>query len=521
MDATSFTEMTSVFVVLFAVFVILGFYGARFRKGNLDQLWDWALAGRKLGAILTFFLQGADWYTAYSILAIPSSVYIAGAYGFFGVAYQAMVFTFAMIFVPKLWQRAKERGYVTASDFVKDKFGGRALPVFIALIGIFALIPYIALQITGLQAVLASMLLGTVTSAQVEEISLVIAFLILAGFTYTSGLRGATLGAVMKDILVWIALISVIVVTISAVGGFSSGMQGLPSKYFTMNPSLAAAFSTSMLGVVVSAYLWPHNVNAAFGAQSAKKLRTGFSLAVLYAIPLALGDMLGILVNKVPAAVNFLSNFPAASRGIYVIPSLVITQLPPWLAGLSLVGIFIGGLVPAAVMAIAQGNLIARNVIKEFRPNISEKGEATIAKWASAIFKFVALAVVFTIPATYALQFYLVGAIIIIQILPAVFLSLYTDWFKKEAIFTGTAISIIAGLYMVLQANHFGKITTTLYPTPLGSMYIGIIVLALNLVITSVLSAVIPRKTVQVQVQAGISTAPSDPSQGKDAERRQ
>jgi len=74
---------------------------------------------------------------------------------------------------------------------------------------------------------------------------------------------------------------------------------------------------------------------------------------------------------------------------------------------------------------------------------------------------------------------------------------------------------------MVLQANHFGKITTTLYPTPLGSMYIGIIVLALNLVITSVLSAVIPRKTVQVQVQAGISTAPSDPSQGKDAERRQ
>jgi SSS family solute:Na+ symporter len=138
MDATSFTEMTSVFIILFVIFVVLGFYGARFRKGNLDELWDWALAGRKLGAILTFFLQGADWYTAYSILAIPSSVYIAGAYGFFGVAYQAMVFTFAMIFVPKLWQRAKERGYVTASDFVKDKFGGRALPVFIALIGIFA-----------------------------------------------------------------------------------------------------------------------------------------------------------------------------------------------------------------------------------------------------------------------------------------------------------------------------------------------------------------------------------------------
>jgi SSS family solute:Na+ symporter len=166
-------------------------------------------------------------------------------------------------------------------------------------------------------------------------------------------------------------------------------------------------------------------------------------------------------------------------------------------------------------MAISQGNLIARNVVKEFKPGLTEKGEATIAKWASAVFKFVALAVVFAIPATYALQFYLVGAIIIIQLLPAVFLSLYTNWFKKEAIFAGTALSIIVGLYLVLQANHFGRITTTLYPTPLGSLYIGVIVLALNLLVTAALSAVIPGRGVipQVQVPGGITS----PAKGVDA----
>lgn len=121
--------------------------------------------------------------------------------------------------------------------------------------------------------------------------------------------------------------------------------------------------------------------------------------------------------------------------------------------------------------------MIARNVIKEFKPSLTEKGEANITKWASAVFKFLALALVFTIPASYALQFYLVGAIVIIQLLPAVFLGLYTDWFKAEALIAGTAISIIAGLYMVLVVNHFGLITTTLYPTPIGSLYIGIIVL--------------------------------------------
>ncbi|MDG6939272.1 MAG: sodium:solute symporter [Nitrososphaerota archaeon] len=494
-DSGSLIEMTSVFMLLFAVFVFLGFYGSRFRKGNLNDLGDWALAGRKLGSLLTFFLQGADWYTAYSILAIPSSVYLLGAFGFFGVAYQAMVFAFAMIFVPVLWSRAHQKGYITSSDFVKDRFRSTTLSIFLALVGIVALLPYIALQIAGLQAVLASMLLGTLGGAQVEEVALVIAFIVLAAFTFTSGLRGATLGAVMKDILVWIALLSIVAVVVPSVGGMGQAFQSLPSKYSTMNPSLAIAFSTSMLGVVVSAYLWPHNVTASLGASSASKLKRGFALAPLYAVPLALADMMGALVNKVPAAVSFLNNFPPASRGIYVIPSLLITQFPPWFAGLALLGVFIGGLVPAAVMAIAQGNLIARNVVKEFKPSLTAKGEADVAKWASAFFKFAALAFVFAVPAGYALQFYLIGAILVIQLLPAVFLGLYTDWLKAEALIVGAAVSIVTGVYMVLVANHFGVITTTLYPTPLGPMYIGVIVLILNLVLTTLLSAVIPRKS--------------------------
>src|SRR5437899_7360146 len=168
--------MLSVFIALFAVFVVLGFYGARFRRGNLDKLDDWSLAGRKLGSVLTFFLQGADWYTAYSILAIPSAVYLQGYFGFFGVAYQTMVFAFALIFVPVLWARAHEEGYITSSDLVKDRFRSTTLSIFLALLGIGAVLPYIALQIAGLQAVLSAMLVGTASASTVGEISLVIAF---------------------------------------------------------------------------------------------------------------------------------------------------------------------------------------------------------------------------------------------------------------------------------------------------------------------------------------------------------
>ena len=77
--------------------------------------------------------------------------------------------------------------------------------------------------------------------------------------------------------------------------------------------------------------------------------------------------LMGILVYAVPPAMNFLSHFPESSRGILVVPSLILYSMPPWFTGIALLGIFIGGLVPAAIMAISQANLLTRNIIKEIR----------------------------------------------------------------------------------------------------------------------------------------------------------
>ena len=90
------TTIIAVFVAFFAVFVFLGFYGSRWRKGDLSQLHEWALAGRRLGATLAFFLLGADIYTAYTFVAVPSSLYAKGALYFFAVPYVAMTFGVAL-----------------------------------------------------------------------------------------------------------------------------------------------------------------------------------------------------------------------------------------------------------------------------------------------------------------------------------------------------------------------------------------------------------------------------------------
>ena len=178
MTYTFDTTVLATFLIFFAIFVFLGFYASRWRRGDLNKIHEWGLAGRRLGATLAFFLVGADLYTAYTFVAVPSGVYAKGALYFFAVPYVSMTFAVALFFMPKLWKVSRERGYVTASDFVKDQFNSRTLAILVAITGIVAELPYIALQIVGMQAVLSAMLVGVSNVSQVSEIALVISLAI-------------------------------------------------------------------------------------------------------------------------------------------------------------------------------------------------------------------------------------------------------------------------------------------------------------------------------------------------------
>jgi solute:Na+ symporter, SSS family len=479
------------FIGLFILFIGLGFYGKYWRSGDLNLVNEWALAGRKLGTVLVFFLVGADIYTAYSFVAIPSSVFAKGSLYFFAIPYVALTFAIALVTMPKLWSLSKEKGYITASDFVKDRFDSNTLSILIAITGIISLLPYIALQIIGMQSVLTVMLSGISNSHTVEEISLLIAFVILAAFTYTSGLRGATLTAIFKDILIWMTVIVIIIVIPISIGGFGNAFKDIKKQnYITLPDSMVPAYGTLVLGSALALYLYPHAINAVLSSKSAHNLRVSTALLPLYGIGLAILALMGILVYAVPSAMHFLSQFPPSSRGILVVPSLIMYSMPGWFSGIALLGIFIGGLVPAAIMAMAQANLLTRNIIKEIKPNMTSISELRITKIFSTVFKFIALGFVFTVPATYAISLQLLGTILIIQILPSVFFGLYIKSLKKEPLIAGLLVGIFSGIFMLEYANNFGTLTSSVFTTPFGSLYIAVISLVFNLVISFGLSAI-------------------------------
>src|SRR6266487_3609372 len=171
----------TIVIIMFVVVTLVGFAAARWRQAE-DRLHlnEWGLGGRGFGIFITWFLLGGDIYTAYTFVAVPALVYAVGALGFFAVPYTIIVYPLIFILMPKLWSVCKQRGYITAADFVQDRFGSSTLGLLIALTGILATMPYIALQMFGIQISMAAMGIPV-------ETSLVIAFLILAAFTYLSG----------------------------------------------------------------------------------------------------------------------------------------------------------------------------------------------------------------------------------------------------------------------------------------------------------------------------------------------
>ena len=479
-----------IFIALFVVFVFLGVWGRNYKKGDLSKMDEWAVGGRHFSVWIVWFLVGADLYTAYTFIAIPSSVFGVGAIFFYAVPYVAVTFGIAMWAMPKLWRISQKKGYVTAADFIKGYSKSTILAVLVAIVGIVAELPYIGLQIVGMLSVLTVMLQGIGDIGLVTDTALIISFVILAAFTFFNGLRGATLTAIFKDaiILLSVAIVVIVVASTTNIAHAFTLASAVPGHHYNLLPTQFNAYWSLFLMSALALYLYPHAVTGSLSAKSPKVLRTSQSLLPLYGIGLAFLALFGVFVYANPSAMSFLSTYPAATKGTYVVPALIFYTLPSWLTGFAFLGIFIGGLVPASIMAISQSNLLTRNIIREFKPNLKPATETKIAKIAAVLFIFLAVGFVFIFPLTYSVQLQLLGGIIILQTLPSLFLGLITDKLHKHALALGLLVGLGFGFYFMEVANHYSTWKTTLIQTnsQFGPFFIGLFALLANLIVVGV-----------------------------------
>jgi hypothetical protein len=210
-----------VLILLFALVTVLGFMAARWRRPtDFDSLHEWGLGGKSFGTVITWFLLGGDLYTAYTFIAVPAAMWATGAVsGFFAVPYTIVLYPIIFFFLGRMWSVAHRHGYVTTADIVQGRYGTRSLSLAVTLTGILATMPYIALQLVGIQAVLEVVGIGG-TSPLARDLPLLIAFAVLAAYTYSSGLRAPAIIAFVKDTLIYLVIAVAVIYFPLKLGGW-------------------------------------------------------------------------------------------------------------------------------------------------------------------------------------------------------------------------------------------------------------------------------------------------------------
>jgi len=498
----------TIVLVLFLLVTVTGFAAARWRRTeDMMHLNEWGLGGRGFGTFIAWFLLGGDLYTAYTFIAVPAAVFGAGAVtGFFAVSYTIIVFPIALVFLPRLWSIARTHNYITPADFVRGRYGSRGLALAMAVTGIVALMPYIALQLVGIQAVLTVMGVGTSsTNTYVKDLPLFIAFLILAIYTFVSGLRAPALIAFVKDTLVYVMIIVAVFYIPTRIGGWSHIFAAGEAHMKAINPvtkkpngvfipttgNSQLAFSTLALGSALALMVYPHAVTAVLSTRRRDIIKRNMALLPLYSLMLGFVALLGYmaLADKTTVA----SVKKAGGNAQLAVPYLFQHLFPSWFAGVAFSAIVIGALVPAAIMAIASANLFTRNIFTEFvKPDASPYLQTRVSQWASLLVKLGALAFAVYLPKTFSINLQLLGGIWILQVFPMIVFGLFTRWFHRWALLAGWLAGEIFG---TIAAYNVATPTTSHWAgsTDLEfghTVYIGLSALILNVVIVVILTLV-------------------------------
>ena len=233
--------------------------------------------------------------------------------------------------------------------------------------------PYIALQLVGIEAVLKTMGV-TGESRLARHLPIIIAFAILAAYTYQSGLRAPALIAFVKDTLIYIVILVAVIYLPYKLGGWGTIFDAADAKFtaspapgdgILLNANNQLQYITLALGSALALFLYPHSITGVLASREPRRDQAEHVRAAGVqpaAGPDRAARLHGDRGRRQAAARRTAGTVDSNT----VVPLLFDQQFPAWFAGVAFAAIGIGALVPAAIMSIAAANLFTRNIYKEY-----------------------------------------------------------------------------------------------------------------------------------------------------------
>ena len=445
--------MNIAIVIIFGVILIsaiVGIFAGRRVKMNLE---NWTVGGRKFGIVLIWLLMAGEIYTTFTFLGASGWAYSKGAPSYYILAYGALAYTLSFFILPALWRIGKKHGLHTQADFFIKRYDSRALGVFVALIGVFSIIPYLQLQLAGLGLIVEVASNGAINT----KIAILISFLLTSVFVYTSGIRGAAWVSVIKDVMMILAVLIVgIGIPVIYFGGFGKMFKILIEKmpehivFPGAVPSMDVVWVMSTLLLTgIGFYMWPHLFGSAFSAKSDKILKRNAIIMPLYQIPVILILMVGF------AALLIL---PELKNSDMAFLEIVNKTYPSWFLGFVGAAGAVTAMVPAAILVLFGATLLAKNVYQTgFNPKASDESVMRLSRLMVLVITTAALVLALFFP-NELVNLLIFGYDGVCQFFPGVVLGLFWKGVSKWGVFSGliVGISVVVGLVITKNDPFLG-----------------------------------------------------------------
>lgn len=477
----------ALFFIVVGLTVVAGFLGSRWRAPDFSKIAEWSIGGMRFGAFIVWFLMGADIYTAYSLISVPGAAYSLGGFILYSVVYGSVSYPFLYIVATKFYRIAKRKGYITAGDYVRDRFDSGILALLISLTGIIAMLPYIALQIVGIRYVLDAMGFPVIPS-------FIIAYIIVAAFVALSGLRGPALSSLIKDAILWAVILTVVIALGIRFSGFGVVFSKLGPSHYLIPSKLMVGYITLAFGSGISWLLFPNLLVGLLGSKSEDVIKKNSVFLPLYQVWLVFLAIMGLVAlaeNLVPSGVSSLA-----------FPSVLGAYFPSTFVALAYAGIVIGSMVPAGLQSLGAANLIVRNVYRDFINRSATERQQVFWGRVSVFIMIIASLIFALVPAASGLIFYLLtfSYAWLLQTLPAIILSMYWYDLDKYSVAIGWAVGTALVTYGLITVKFSSSLLPWLY-----NMYVGFLGLVVNLAVMLIVYAIV--KALRVKVTSRLSKA--------------
>ncbi|HEX3671225.1 MAG TPA: sodium:solute symporter family protein [Candidatus Cybelea sp.] len=345
-------------IVALVVFGTIGFALLGVRRIKMDPQ-QFIVGGRSFGTVFLWVLLAGEIYTTFTFLGIAGLSYSQGAPAYYTLAYGTCGYIIGYFLTPAIWRVGKEHNLLTGPDFFETRYNSRALGVSIAVLQFLMIVPYVALQLSGLQILLRIAGYGAYNAT----VSVCVAFLVLALFVFSSGLRGTAWASIVKDLFVLGAVaFAGIAIPLHFFGSpaamFDRVVQTHPQA-LVLAPGSAfhgtAWFVSTVMLTSIGYFMGPQNYNAVYSARDAQTLRRNAMLLPFYQVFLSLMIFAGFSAALIVPGL----------KGTAVDQSfLLVTQryFPSWVLGLICAAGALAALVPASALLLGAASVITKNV---------------------------------------------------------------------------------------------------------------------------------------------------------------